>query len=165
MPQTPSADADAREPDEMALTRTVSADRRLVWRLWTQSRHLAAWWGPRGFTNPECSIDPTPGGRVHILMRSADGEEFLNAGTVRVVDEPRLLVFSIALLNADGSVRLENLTRVELEDRGMATTEVTVRVQVLRATPGAHKNLAGMRGGWSESLDRLADLAMEGVTA
>jgi uncharacterized protein YndB with AHSA1/START domain len=90
-------------------------------------------------------------------MRSPDDEEYLNVGTVRVADEPRLLVFSVALVNTDGTVRLENLTTVELEDRGVAT-EVTVRVQVLRATPDARENLAGMRDGWSESLDRLAEL-------
>jgi uncharacterized protein YndB with AHSA1/START domain len=155
-------DSGASRLDELVLTRTVRLERRLVWRLWTESRHLAAWWGPHGFTNPECSIDATPGGEVRILMRSADGEEYLNVGTVKVADEPRSLVFSIALINPDGSVRLENLTTVELEDRGLVT-EVTVRVQVLRATPEASENLAGMRDGWSESLDRLAGLENEGA--
>jgi uncharacterized protein YndB with AHSA1/START domain len=162
MMSMPDADLDGEAQHELVFTRTVGAERRLVWRLWTESRHLAAWWGPHGFTNPVCSIDPTPGGKVHIVMRSADGEEYLNVGTVLVADEPRRLVFSIALLNADGSPRLENLTTVELEDRG-AATGMTVRVQVLRATRDARENLAGMREGWSESLDRLADLETEGA--
>lgn len=161
MTPTPASDADELVPGgEMVLTRTVRLERSLVWRLWTESRHLAAWWGPHGFTSPECSIDATPGGEVRILMRSPDDEEYLNVGTVRIVDAPRLLVFSIALANTDGTVRLENLTTVELVDRG-ASTEVTVRVQVLRATPDARENLAGMRDGWSESLDRLAGLEMK----
>jgi uncharacterized protein YndB with AHSA1/START domain len=84
-------------------------------------------------------------------------------GTVKVADEPQLLIFSIALVNPDDSVRLENLTTVELEDCGLAT-EVTVRVRVLRTTPEASKNLAGMRDGWSESLDRLAGLETDGVS-
>ena len=158
MTPTPASDTDELVPrSEMVLTRTVRLERSLVWRLWTESRHLAAWWGPHEFTNPECSIDATPGGEVRILMCSPDDEEYLNVGTVRVADEPRLLVFSIALVNTDGTVRLENLITVELEDRG-ATTEVTVRVQVLHATPDSRENLAGMRDGWSESLDRLAVL-------
>jgi uncharacterized protein YndB with AHSA1/START domain len=160
MTRTSDGDSEASGLDELVLTRTLHLERPLVWRLWTESRHLAAWWGPHGFTNPECSIDATPGGEVRILMRSAEGEEFLNVGTVKVADEPRSLVFSIALINHDGSVRLENLTTVELEDRGLVT-EVTVRVQVLRATPEAHENLVGMRDGWSASLDRLAGLENE----
>jgi uncharacterized protein YndB with AHSA1/START domain len=160
---TPSdVDPEASGSYELVLTRTVHLERRLVWRLWTESRHLAAWWGPHGFTNPECFIDATPGGEVRILMRSAEGEEFLNVGTVEVADEPRSLVFSIALMNPDGSMRLENLTTVELEDRG-PVTDVTVRVRVLRATPAASENLAGMRDGWSESLDRFASLSKEGA--
>ena len=163
MTPTSDGDSEASWSDELVLTRTVHLERRLVWRLWTESRHLAAWWGPHDFTNPECSIDATPGGEMRILMRSAEGEEFLNVGTVKVADEPRTLVFSIALMNPDGSVRLENLTTVELEDRDLAT-EVTVRVRVLRATPEATENLAGMRDGWSESLDRLAGLEKEGAS-
>jgi uncharacterized protein YndB with AHSA1/START domain len=158
----PNLESDAASSDELVFTRTVGLHRGVVWRLWTESRHLAAWWGPHGFTNPECSIDATRGGEVRILMRSPDGEEFLNVGTVMVADEPAKLVFSIALMNPDGSVRLENLTTVELEDRG-AVTEVRVRVQVLRATPEAYENLVGMRDGWSESLDRLAGLKDEGA--
>jgi uncharacterized protein YndB with AHSA1/START domain len=163
MTPTSGDDSEASASDELVLTRTIGLERRQVWRLWTESRHLAAWWGPHGFTNPECSINASPGGEVRILMRSAEGEEFLNVGTVKVADEPRSLVFSIALMNPDGSVRLENLTTVELEDRDLAT-EVTVRVKVLRATPEASENLAGMRDGWSESLHRLAGLETEGVS-
>ena len=141
----------------MIVTRTVNAQRSLVWRLWTESRHLAAWWGPHCFTNPECAIDPRPGGQLRIVMRAPNGEEFVNVGTVRSVNPPKRLVFTLTLLNADGSPRLENLTTVDLVDGG-ASTQVTVRVQVLYATEEAHENMAGMNDGWSQSLERLSDL-------
>jgi len=147
---------------DVILARTVKARRTVVWQLWTESRHLARWWGPHGFTNPECSIDPRPGGELRILMRSPGGEEYLNVGTIQVAEAPKRLMFTIALLNPDGSRRLENLTTVDLADRG-AATEVTVRVQVLRAAPEARENLAGMRDGWAESLERLATTAKKGV--
>lgn len=140
---------------DLTLVRTVNAPRQAVWRLWTESEHLAQWWGPHGFTNPECSIDPRPGGKLRIVMRSPDGQDFLNVGTVQAVQVPKRLVFTIALLNPDGSRRLENLTTVDLADRG-PVTEVTVHVQVLHATADARENLAGMHDGWTESLDTLA---------
>lgn len=143
---------------DLLIARTVKARREVVWRLWTEPRHLAKWWGPHGFTNPECSIDPRPGGELQILMRSPEGEEYLNVGMVQVAEAPKRLVFTITLLNPDGSRRLENLTTVDLCDRG-AATEVTVQVQVLHAVPDARENLAGMRDGWSESLERLAQTA------
>ena len=147
---------------DVTIVRSVPARPEVVWRLWTESCHLARWWGPHGFTNPECSIDPRPGGDLRILMRSPDGEEYLNVGTVRVVEPPWRLVFTVALLDDDGDRRLENLTSVEMVDRG-AATEVTVQVEVLHATAAARNNLAGMRRGWSESLDRLALIRAKGV--
>jgi uncharacterized protein YndB with AHSA1/START domain len=147
---------------DVVVTRIVHARRPLVWRLWTESRHLAEWWGPHGFTNPECAIDPRPGGPLRIVMRAPDGQEFLNVGTVNSADPPERLVFTVALLNPDGTRRLENLTTVEFVDHG-ATTVITVRVQVLHATAEASENLAGMRDGWSESLERLAELATKGT--
>jgi hypothetical protein len=39
-----------------------------------------------------------------------------------------------------------------------------VRVRVLRTTPEASENLAGMRDGWSESLERLAGLEADGAS-
>lgn len=146
---------------DLLISRTVKARREVVWGLWTEPRHLAEWWGPHGFTNPECSIDPRPGGELRILMRSPEGEEYLTVGMVQVAEAPKRLVFTITLLNPDGSRRLENLTTVDLSDRGGAT-EVTVRVQVLHATPDARENLAGMRDGWSESLERLAQTTEKG---
>lgn len=156
----PMLETDRSTPREIVVTRTVHARRALVWRLWTESRHLATWWGPHGFTAPECTIDPRPGGRLRIVMRAPDGEEFVNVGTVRSADPPERLVFTIALLNSDGSHRLENLTTVDLVDNG-ATTMVAVRVQVLHATAEAHENLAGMQDGWAQSLERLSDLGAD----
>jgi uncharacterized protein YndB with AHSA1/START domain len=162
MSHTPKSDDLLRAPRELVLTSMVAAERVLVWRLWTEARHLAEWWGPHGFTNPECAIEARPGGRLRILMRSPDGEEYLNVGTVRVADAPERLVFTIALLNPDGSRRLENLTTVELADRGPETA-VTVRVQVLFVTPDARESVAGMSDGWSESLARLSEIITRGV--
>ncbi|SEO85728.1 SRPBCC domain-containing protein [Amycolatopsis saalfeldensis] len=99
MPPTPRIEDALLTPREVVFTRTVRVERSLVWRLWTESRHLAQWWGPHGFTNPECAIDPRPGGRLGILLRSPDGDEYLNVGAVQLIDPPAQLVFTVALLN------------------------------------------------------------------
>jgi uncharacterized protein YndB with AHSA1/START domain len=145
---------------DLRIARTINARRELVWRLWTEAHHVAQWWGPHGFTNPECSINPKPGGDLRIVTRSPQGEEYLNVGTIQSIDPPRMLVFTVALLNPDGSRRLENLTMVELIEKDEAT-EVIVQVQVLYATLEATQNIAGMRDGWSESLDKLAHTSDE----
>ena len=40
---------------ELVLTRTFEAPRSLVFKAWTDPRHVARWWGPHGFTNPVCA--------------------------------------------------------------------------------------------------------------
>ena len=49
----------AAQPGErtLVITRVFDAPRALVFRAWTDPKHVARWWGPRGFTNPVCEID------------------------------------------------------------------------------------------------------------
>src|SRR5690242_1348376 len=58
---------------ELVITRVFEAPRALVWQVWTEPRHVAQWWGPHGFTNPVCELDPRPGGALRIDMAGPDG--------------------------------------------------------------------------------------------
>jgi uncharacterized protein YndB with AHSA1/START domain len=151
------------EAQIVAVSRLVRGPREVVWRMWTHPKHLAAWWGPRGYTSPECEIDPRPGGRIRILMRSDQGEEFLTSGTVEFVRPPESLGFTISLLGTDGDPNLTNHTTVELEEYG-AQTKVTVRVQAQLLRNDARDSLTGMQSGWLESLDRLSEALDERST-
>ncbi len=55
--QLPTAATDR----ELVATRTFEAPRELVWAAWTDPRHIARWWGPRGFTNTISEMDVRPG--------------------------------------------------------------------------------------------------------
>ena len=37
---------------EFMLTRVFDAPRELVWKAWTDPKHMARWWGPHTFPNP-----------------------------------------------------------------------------------------------------------------
>jgi uncharacterized protein YndB with AHSA1/START domain len=54
---------------ELVLTRLFDAPRELVWKVWTDPKHVARWWRPHGFTNPVCELDVRPGGALRIHMR------------------------------------------------------------------------------------------------
>ena len=73
------------EDREVVLTRTFDAPRALVFRAFTEPRHLARWWGPRGMANPVCEMDVRPGGAYRIVMRSADGTDYPITGVYREV--------------------------------------------------------------------------------
>lgn len=62
-------------PREFTITRLLAVPVPDVWAAWTDSEQLARWWGPKGYTNPVCRIDPRPQGAIHIVMRAPDGSE------------------------------------------------------------------------------------------
>jgi|HubBroStandDraft_4_1064222.scaffolds.fasta_scaffold201555_2 uncharacterized protein YndB with AHSA1/START domain len=150
-------DAVLPEHRELTLVRVYDAPRALVFKAFTDPVHLARWWGPHGFTTPICEFDARPGGALRIHMRAPDGRVHVTQGEVREIVIPERLVFVIALQEDDGSIRLENLTTVTLVERA-GKTELTLHVRVVQATAAAAPNLAGMQVGWSQSLERLAEL-------
>ena len=62
--------------------------------MWTDAKHLAAWWGPHGWTNPRSKADARPGGKILIHMHAPDGTVYPMTGTFREVVVPARLVFS-----------------------------------------------------------------------
>jgi uncharacterized protein YndB with AHSA1/START domain len=140
----------------LTLTRTFDAPRDLVFKTWTDAKHLKAWWGPRGSDNGETRIDLRPGGKIFIQMRGP-GFDHPMGGTFREIDPPRRLVFtSTAFEDGLGGAKLENLNTVTFEEVG-GKTRVTLHVVVLRASPDMVPALDGMEEGWSGSLERLQD--------
>ena len=47
----------------LTFKRIFDAPIALVFKAWTDPLHVAAWWGPHGFSNPFAAIEPHPGGR------------------------------------------------------------------------------------------------------
>jgi uncharacterized protein YndB with AHSA1/START domain len=142
----------------VVITRILDAPRDLVFKAWTDPKHLARWWGPKWFTNPVCEVDVRPGGAIRIDMRAPDGVVYPMKGVFHEVVEPERLVFtSSALEDEDGNPRLENLNTVTFAEHE-GKTKLTVRAVVVKAEPGSEGALAGMEEGWSQSLDSLTEL-------
>jgi hypothetical protein len=53
---------------EVVVSRLIDAPRERVFDAWVKPEKLAQWWGPKGFTNARCEIDPRPGGKIRIDM-------------------------------------------------------------------------------------------------
>lgn len=136
----------------LVMTRTFDAPRALVFRAWTDPSHVAQWWGPRGFTNPRCEWDARPGGKIHIDMRGPDGTVYPMPGEFHEVVAPERLVFSSSAV--DGA--LEVVNTITFAEEG-EQTRMTLEAIVVKATDDAKFALSGMREGWTQTLDRLAD--------
>ena len=148
------ATIDAQTRD-LTITRTFDAPRALVWRAWTDPRHLAAWWGPEGFTNPVCELDPRPGGAIRIVMRGPDGAEYPMRGIYREVVAPERLVFTNFAVDADDRPMMDGLTTVPFSERG-GKTDMVLHTRATALVPMAVRMIAGMEPGWRQSIERLA---------
>src|SRR5438045_9663289 len=72
---------------ELAITRIFDAPRDLVFKAWTDPKHVQQWWGPRMFTNPVCELDARTGGDILIHMQGPDGTVYPMKGTFNEVIE------------------------------------------------------------------------------
>ncbi len=143
------------EDHELVLTCLFNAPRELVFKVWTDPKHVAQWWGPRGFTNPLCELDLRPGGAILIHMRGPDGTVYPMTGVFQEVVPPERLVFTSAALDSDGNPMFEVLTTVTFAEEGGKTKQI-LRARVIKKTAQAAPYLAGMEQGWTQSLERLA---------
>jgi uncharacterized protein YndB with AHSA1/START domain len=137
-----------RKPLELLLKRTFDAPRRLVFEAWSRPEHLARWWGPKGFTLPTCEVDFRTGGRFRLCMRAPNGTEYPFAGVYDEVVPSERIVFTGAI--HDGN---DVTTTVTFAEAGGKTT-LTVR----QAYAFESDATRGAAEGWTQSLERLADL-------
>jgi len=146
---------------DLVITRVFDAPREQVFRAWTDTRHMAQWWGPKGFTNPVCELDVRVGGAIRIHMRAPNGVVYPMSGVFEEITEPERLVFVSSALDENGNSMFDVLNTVTFaEQRGKTT--LTLQARVIKATAQAPQYLKGMEAGWSQSLDRLGDL-LDGI--
>ncbi|WP_348233971.1 SRPBCC domain-containing protein [Trichocoleus sp. DQ-U1] len=73
----------------MVITRIFNAPGELVFKVWTGPKHVAQWWGLKGFTTQVTKLDLRPGGKwcysgleeeldssAHEGSRCGDGKSF-----------------------------------------------------------------------------------------
>jgi len=157
---------------EFVISRIFNAPRELLFKAWTDPKHVAEWWGPRGMTIPVCEMDVRPGGAYRIVMRMADGVEFPSRGVFREIVKPERIVMTMDcsehpkewhdMVNpnrqkGDTNPAGEMICTATFEDLG-GKTRLTIRM--LLKSPEVRDSLVkmGMSEGWSQSLDRLGEL-------
>lgn len=148
---------------EYIITREYAAPREMVWRACTEAKHLAQWWGPRGFSAPVCEWDAKPGNKIYVVMRAPNGTDFPMGGEFLEVVAPEKLVTTTGALDARGKMIFEfhhTLTLVEQPD---GKTKLTMRSRLANIfDPEAAKYIGGFEAGMTQSLERLTDVVEKG---
>ena len=137
----------------LVITRVFDAPRSLVFKAWTDSEHLARWYGPKGFTLTHCKIDLRPGGAYRYCMRSPEGNDHWLQGVYREIVEPEKLVCTYAWADGNGNAtRPETVLALTFAEQD-GKTALTLHQSVFESVTACDLH----RQGWTSSLDRLAE--------
>jgi uncharacterized protein YndB with AHSA1/START domain len=141
---------------EFVITREFAAPRELVFKAWTDPKHLAQWWGPNGFTNPVCEWDARPGGKIYDVMRAPDGVRYPVGGEFLEIIAPERLGFACGALDANDGLLFEFLPTVTFVE-AKRKTKLTIQSRITMTTAGANKYIGGFETGMTMSLERLSE--------
>lgn len=161
---TTATQAKPTDQRDVTITRVFNAPRALVFKMWTDPKLLAQWWGPREFTNPVCELDVRRGGKLRIVMRGPKGtpydDDFPMSGTFREVVPPERIVFTSIAEDKEGHALLEGLTTVTFTEANGKTT-LTLVSRATALVPIAVPMIEGMQAGWTQSIEKLETLVSQ----
>jgi uncharacterized protein YndB with AHSA1/START domain len=144
------------ENQDLVITRVFDVPRKLVFKMWTDNKLVKTWWGPKGFTNPVCQLDPKENGAIRIIMQGPDEMRYPVSGIFLEIKEPERLVFITRKEDEEGNMEVEIENTVSFLEEG-EKTRMIFKAVVLRTTPEGAEACKGMSLGWNQSLDRLAE--------
>jgi uncharacterized protein YndB with AHSA1/START domain len=144
--------ADESADRTLVITRIFSAPRELVFKCWTDPEHMVKWFGPKGFTSTVLKGDLRPGGAYRIHMLGPDGDHWTQ-GVFREVVPPERLVMVGGWADAVGNpTRPETVLTLTFEAIG-GKTKLTLHNALFESVTARDLH----HGGWSSSLERLAE--------
>ena len=140
----------------LRIERTFRAPAVAVFAAWTSADVLRRWWpaGP-GWDTPVAEVDVRVGGRLRLVMRSPDGDEFGGEGRYVEINPPDRLVFTWQWdsLEMGEGAQLVEVTFAENADS--TTTVVLVNHGLTEAEEQSHLE------GWHLSFDNLDEALAE----
>ena len=121
---------DDNRAQDLVIERTFDAPPGLVWSMWAEPEHFAAWYGPAGASISVAAMDVRVGGtrllRMEVTTPDGTMQMFFAGQYLEVVANQRL-IYTDAVSDEDGNV-------LSPEQTGMpaghpATTEVRVELE------------------------------------
>lgn len=134
----------------ITIEKILYAPVHLVWEAWTQSHHIAKWWGPPGMNVKVESHDFRVGGYWKYLMTMADGRDFISEGIYQEIIMHEKITTSANFKPMTEGVEL----RILLTDLGENTKFV---FQVIHPTAEycRQQEKMGIYNGWGSVFERL----------
>jgi uncharacterized protein YndB with AHSA1/START domain len=146
-------------PDRLVLRleRTYNAPAQDVFDAWTSREVLRRWW-PAGpdWETPVAEVDARVGGKLRLVMRSPEGEEFGGSGEYVEVTPPSRLAFTWTWDGHEGHEGTQ-MIEVDFTEHADGTTTVVLTNRGLEDEMAKRSHLEG----WRASLDNLERVLAE----
>lgn len=139
--------------NEIHITRIYDAPVKIVWEAWTDSKQVAQWWGPRGFTLTTHSKDLRSGGYWAYTMHGPDGTDYSNKTQYLEVETYKRLVYDHG--GNDDRPPLFRVTVTFTEIKGKTKMEMSMALPSPEAATETKKFIK--KAGGDSTWDRLAE--------
>jgi uncharacterized protein YndB with AHSA1/START domain len=109
--QSASSLVSRTEGKTLVIERVVNAPKELVFKCFSESEHLANWWGPQGWETKNYTFEFKPGGVWHYCMTCTDknqgeffGMESCGIAVYEEIDAPNKIVYKDSFADKEGNV-------------------------------------------------------------
>jgi uncharacterized protein YndB with AHSA1/START domain len=149
--------------------REFDAPRELVFKVFSEAKHLAQWWGPKGMKINIFKLDFRQGGICHYNMVGANGSIMWGRFIYRQIQAPEKIVFINSFSDEHGGITrapfedvwpLEMINNITLTEKD-GKTILSLRGGPINATAEEHttyeNGFASMQQGYGGTFDQLRD--------
>lgn len=144
----------------LTLSLILEAERRKIWRCWTEAALLEQWFCPKPWRVTDVSLDPRPGGAASMIMRGPEGEEHPVNSVYLDVTPMERIVWTDAFTEAWRPSAKPFLTAETLfESDGQGRTKYIAKAHHwTMEDKDAHEKM-GFHEGWKAAAGQLEALA------
>jgi uncharacterized protein YndB with AHSA1/START domain len=154
---------------DLSFERIVDVPKELVWRCWTEPKHLMPWFCPLPWKTVECEIDLRLGGIFRTVMQSPEGKLFPGTGCILEAIPNERFTWTSALLPGfrpnvltapcgDEQVQFSFTATIALAAHGSGT-RYTATVQHADEAGCKQHAAMGFEEGWGKALEQLVEYA------
>jgi uncharacterized protein YndB with AHSA1/START domain len=144
---------------DLVLERFVDVSPAAVWDAWTIPEQLVQWFTPAPWSTVTAELDVRPGGRMHTVMASPEGEQYPSTGCYLEVVDGRRLIWTSALGPGyrpvpvpEGEFHMTAIIDIVAEGSGTRYTAIALHDN--EAARKQHEEM-GFHDGWSAALDQM----------
>ena len=99
-----SSTTSVADPKPFLVTRILNAPIDLVFKAFSEAKHLAQWWGPKGFDIEVNKLEFKPGGVFHYSMKMPDGNKMWGKFVYHEIAAPGKIVFVNSFSDENGNI-------------------------------------------------------------